>query len=390
MNGPILHVITRLEAGGAPNTLLLLLEGLAARGVAVELATGLTEPPAEDLLPRARELGFPIHVVPSLRRDLHPLQDIAALFSLWRLMRRIRPVLVHAHTSKGGFLGRLAALLAGVKPRLYTPHGTVLTGYFRSVPQRLFAWLERLSARWTTRIIGLNRLETEAYLAVGIGRALQHDQIPNGIELERFAPLPEPERTQRRSDAGLGADEVVMITVGRLVPVKDQRTQIEALAQMGIDREAWRLWIVGEGPERAPLEELSRQKGLTDRVIFLGQRDDVPDLLGLADLFLLTSINEGFGLVLVEAMACALPVVATRVGGIPEVVADGTSGILVPAGDLPALARALERLIANPELRRRMGERGRKIALKNYSAKRMVARTLELYGEILSSAVNER
>jgi len=383
VTGPVLHVITRLEAGGAPNTLLLLLEGLSARGIAVELATGLTEPPAEDLLDQARELGFPIHVIPSLRRDLHPLHDLAALFSLWRLMRRIRPVLVHAHTSKGGFMGRLAALLAGVKIRLYTPHGTVLTGYFGSTAEKIFAWLERLSARWTTRIIGLNRLESEAYLAAGIGRAHQHRQIENGIELERFSPLPEDLRRQRRHEEGIGDDEVVMITVGRLVPVKDQLTLIAALGQLAEDLPAWRLMIVGEGPERSALEERTRSLGLTDRIAFLGQREDVPGLLGLSDLFVLTSVNEGFGLVLVEAMAGALPVIATAVGGIPEVVIEAETGLLVPAGDPPALARALERLLIDPDLRQRLGTRGREIARERYGVDRMVEKTIALYEEVL-------
>lgn len=383
MKPPILHVITRLEAGGAPNTLLLLLEGLVREGLPVELATGLTPPPALDLLPRARALGIPVHVIPSLRRDMHPLYDLRALARLWGLMRKRLPVLVHAHTSKGGFLGRLAAVLAGIGPRIYTPHGTILSGYFTGPAQRFYTSLERMAARWTDTIVGLNRLETEAYLEAGIGRPEQHIQIPNGIPLGRFGRLSREERASKRDAAGIAPEEVVLITVGRLVPVKDHRTLIEGLHHLAGDPAPWRLWIVGEGPERPALEGLVAESGMAGRIEFLGQREDVPDLLGQSDLFLLTSLNEGFGLVLVEAMASGLPVVATDVGGIPEVVTAEETGVLVPPSDPERVAGAVRRLLRDPELRNRMGNAGEARTRALFGVDRMIERTVALYRELI-------
>ncbi len=386
MRRPILHVITRLEAGGAPNTLLLLLEGLVREGLPVELATGVTPPPASDLLPEAESLGIPVHVIPSLRRNFSPLHDLQALIGLRRLMSRSQPALVHTHTSKGGFLGRLAARQAGIAPRIYTPHGTVLTGYFPVPVQRFYECLERTAARWTDRIVGLNRLESHAYMEAGIGHPEQHMQIANGIRLEQFARPPDAERERMRNAAGLAPEELLMVTIGRLVPVKDQRTMLLGLHLLGGGLPPWRLWIVGDGPKRPDLESLVTDLAMTDRVAFLGQRDDVSELLGLSDLFLLTSLNEGFGLVLVEAMASRLPVVATKVGGVPEVVVDGKTGLLVPSSDPGALAEAVGRLLRDRGLRDSMGEAGEDRARACFGADRMVSETVALYRALLPAS----
>jgi glycosyltransferase involved in cell wall biosynthesis len=379
---PILHVITRLEAGGAPRSLLLLLEGLRAAGIEVELATGRTSPPTLDMLPEAERLGIPVHVVRHLRRDPHPWHDTAALVELIRLIRRRRPVLVHAHTSKAGFLGRLAARLTGV-PSVYSPRGTILEGYFTGLRRGFFLRLDRLAARWSSFIVGLTPEESASYLAAGIGRPGQHVHIPIGVDCTLFAP-PEPaERTRRRRELGLVEGELLLLSVGRLVPVKDQATLVRGLALLPADLPPWRCWIVGAGPEQEGLSRLITESGLAGRVRLTGHTDEVPRLLGLGDLFLLTSVNEGFGRVLLEAMAAGLPVVATSVGGIPSVLDDGKVGRLVPPRNPDALAGVLAPLLLDSGERARLARLGRERVRTAYSLEAGVQQHRELYRRVL-------
>lgn len=382
MPGPVLHVITRMESGGAPRSLLLLLTGLHETGVPVELASGPTPSSARDLLPEAVALGIPVHTVPQLRRDPAPLADLRALFSLIRLIRRRRPALVHAHTSKAGFLARLAARLTGV-PSVYSPRGTILEGYFTGWRRHLFLSLDRIAARWSSCIIGLTPEESASYLAVGIGTPERHEVIPIGVDLERFAPPGAEERDRSRRALGIAPEEILILTVGRLVPVKDQATLLRGLAGLGDELPPWRCRIVGEGPEGPDLGRLIEELGLTGRVVLTGPSEEVPAELTRADLFVLTSVNEGFGRVLLEAMAARLPVVATAVGGIPSVLDGGRAGRLVPPGEPLALTAALSGLLGDREERDRLAREGHERVRRLFSLEAMVEGHRDLYQRVL-------
>jgi len=385
LSGPILHIITRLEAGGAPTSLLLLLKGLSEAGVPVELATGLTPSPLEDMLPEAEALGIPIHTIPSLRRDPHLWHDLAALISLWRLIRRIKPVIVHAHTSKAGFIGRFAARLAGVSLIVYSPRGTILEGYFTGWKQRFFSVLDRFASRWTSVIIGLTEEESQSYIETGIGRPEQHIQIPIGIDHTLYAPPATESRTALRRDHGIEDDEVLIVTSGRLVPVKDQGTLISALAQIGIGADNWKCWIFGAGPEEARLRGMIRESDCGERIRLWGFREDMADLLGLADLFVLSSLNEGFGRVLLEAMSAKLAIIATSVGGVPSVLDAGNAGRLVPASDPEVLAKEILSLIASSEERDMLAEAAYERVCTVYTSEVTTHQHITLYESLLSS-----
>ena len=378
-SSPIIHVITRLEAGGAPRSLLLLLDGLARRGLNIELVTGLTPPPAEDMLPEARALGIPIHVIPTLRRNPNPWSDLISFMRLCRLFRRKKPVIVHAHTSKAGFLGRLAAVLAGVKVRIYSPRGTILEGYFKGPLLRFFTRLERLSAKWTDAIIGLTKEESKSYIAAGIGRPEQHLYIPIGIDSEPFLPPDDATRLQMRREESVTDEEVLLISTGRLVPVKDHATLIRGLALLKELDIPWRCWILGSGPEEGRLRALISEIGLDNRVRLWGYTDEVNRLLGLGDIFVLTSVNEGFGRALLEAMAARLPAVATDVGGIPTVLDGGKAGCIVPPADPQALAAALRDLILSPDERERLSGLGHERVRTVFDLETTVDMHLDLY-----------
>lgn len=385
MSGPILHIITRLEAGGAPKSLLLLLKGLSEEGLPVELATGLTPPSMEDMLLEAEALGIPIHVIPSLRRDPHPWYDLIALITLWRLIRRMKPVIVHVHTSKAGFIGRFAARLASVPLVVYSPRGTILEGYFSGGKRQFYTVLDRLAARWTSVIIGLTGEESESYIDAGIGRPEQHIQIPIGIDHTLYAPPDTQSRFAMRRQHGVNDDEVVIVTSGRLVPVKDQGTLIRALGQIGIRADNWKCWIFGSGSEEAQLRGMIDEMDCADRIRLWGFREDMADFLGLADVFVLSSINEGFGRVLLEAMSAKLAIIATSVGGVPSVLDSGRAGRLVPASDSQALAEEILSLITSREEREKLARAAYKRVCTVYTSEVTIRQHISLYESLLSS-----
>ncbi len=382
---PILHIVTRLEAGGVPLSMLPLLDQLNRKGVPVELATGITPPPAIDMLPEARALGIPIHVIPSFRRDPHPIQDLRCLLALIRLIRTRRPILVHTHTSKAGFIGRLATRLADRSIRqVYSPHGTILEGYFTGLKRRVFILLDRIAARWSDAIIGLTREESESYLAAGIGTRDIHLDIPIGVDPARFARTDPASRSEARRSFGVEDEEVLLISVGRLVPVKDYATLIRGLGHLKTDT-PWQCWIIGSGPEEKALRQLIKDEGLHEKIRLWGYREDVDSLLGLADIFILSSVNEGFGRVLLEAMAAELAIVATDVGGVPTVLDNGRAGILVPASSPAELAEALIPVIRSRGDREKLAAKAHERVLSTYSVEEVVESHRRLYDLLLET-----
>lgn len=367
----VLHVITRLVVGGAQQNTLLTAQGLRARGYEVELAAGPETGP-EGVLPVPEGIVF--YAVPTLVREVRPLADLRALWDLYRLMRRGYDV-VHTHTSKAGVLGRLAARLAGIPVVVHTPHGHVYHGYGDRLKSRAFLWIERLLAPRTDALVALTESEKLEHLQAGVGRPDQWTVIPSGVELHRFqagTPL-------RRQDLGLAEGSFVVGCVARLAPVKGVDQAVRAVARLHARGCPVHLVVVGDGPQRAELEGLARRLGVQGCVHFLGLRRDVPHLLPLFDVLVLPSRNEGMGRAAVEAQAAGIPVVASRVGGIPDVVADGETGLLVAPEDPEALARALATLATDPVRRTRMGKAAREWVKEHLTAEAMVASLDRLY-----------
>jgi glycosyltransferase involved in cell wall biosynthesis len=378
----VLHIITRLDRGGSADNTLLSCIGQRRRGHEVVLAAGpgLTE--ESPLRPEAESEGVLLVRIPSLIRAVHPVKDAAALRACWRLIRGGRFDLVHTHTSKAGILGRLAARIAGGCRIVHTPHGHVFYGYFGPWKTRLFIWAERLMARWTDAIVTLTDREAQEHLALGVGHPSQFVTIFSGI------PLPGPKARagtgpSRRRALGLPAEGALVGSVGRLDPVKGHALLIQAFAMLGARHPGARLILIGEGEKREEYQALARKLGVAEGVRFMGWRDDVGDLLAELDLFVFPSRNEGMGRAAVEAMAAGLAVVAARTGGLPEVVREGETGLLVPPGDAAALSAAIDRLLARPEERRAMGEAGRRLA-QAYSAERMCEKIEALYQRLLA------
>jgi glycosyltransferase involved in cell wall biosynthesis len=285
-------------------------------------------------------------------------------FALAALLRRWNADVVHTHNTKPLLYGAGAARLAGgAAAVVHTRHGQ------RHGAGRRQTVLFNLAARYADRIVSVSRDSQRLALAQG-APAPRLRVIRNGIDLTRF-PFTGP------SDGGPA------VTVARLGAEKDVETLIRAAAIVAAQDDSFRLEIAGDGPRRAPLEALSLGLGLSDRVRFLGAVDDVPRLLARASLFVLPSLTEGIALTLLEAMACGLPTVATRVGGNPEVLADGQTGLLVPAQSPAELAEAILRLRRERETARQMGAEGRRRVEEHFDVRRMVADYQRLYMEVL-------
>jgi glycosyltransferase involved in cell wall biosynthesis len=322
-----------------------------------------------------RSDGFAVHLL-----GRRPGVDWRCSLRLAKLLRAERIALLHAHQYTPFFYGATARFLYRRPPVLFTEHGRLYPDYPR--PKRILANRVLLARR--DRVVGVGEAVRQALLhneGIPTGRV---GVLYNGIDLAAFGNHA-GERLDVRRELGVGPGDLVLIQVARLDPLKDHATAIRTLAAVVRQRPDARLILVGEGPQRPALERLVLQSGLGEHLRLLGLRRDIPRLLAAADLCLLTSVSEGIPLTLIEAMAAGLPIVATRVGGVGEVVADGETGILAPAGSELYLCGAVLRLAGDTTLRRQMSQRGRQRAAALFSEEQMVGNYLRLYQEMVGA-----
>lgn len=394
----VLHIITRMVKGGAQVNTLANVSGLRGPEWESLLAAGPAEGPEGSLEPACEAAGVQLLRVPDLVRDVAPVRDARALAALRALIRRERPDLVHTHTSKAGLLGRIAARREGVPAVVHTPHGHVFHSYEGGLKTRAFIAAERWAARRADRLVALTPAERDEHLALRVGRPEQWTVIHSGID---FAPFEEARgsdaREAVRAEWGVPPEAPVIGTVGRLVPIKGQRTLLDAFAALRARFPAAHLVLVGDGELRGELQQAARDLRLplageaaAGAVHFLGLRSDVARQMAGFDLFALPSLNEGMGRVLVEAMAMELPCVASRVSGIPDVVAEGETGLLVPPRDPDALAEALAALLADPARARSFGAAGRARAVPGLGVEAMLDLLAGVYRSALADAQRSR
>ncbi|MDV2496613.1 MAG: glycosyltransferase [bacterium] len=386
----VAHIITRLDRGGSPDNTLLTVLGHDPARYRVTLVSGLTTFPSP-LVRRLKDRpDIAVHFLPTLVRAIRPLSDLRALWALYLLCRRERFDLVHTHTSKAGILGRWAAWLAGCRRLVHTSHGSVFTGYSGPIISRLFIYAERLTAAITDTIITLTPRGIEDHLVWHIAPEEKFTAVPSGVELEGFAPpSPADGGSSVRAALSLHPDEPIVGSVGRLDRVKGYDQLIEASDLVLRERpDAWFV-VAGDGQERGALEAQARRLGVAGRWRFLGWQERLEPLYHAFDISVLPSRNEGMGRAAVEALACGLPVVATAVGGVPSVVEDGVTGLLVPPEDPHALARAILQLLEDETARRRMGEAGPKWVRERFSCQAMLDGIERVYSRLLNDSPGE-
>jgi glycosyltransferase involved in cell wall biosynthesis len=386
----VLRVIARLNAGGPSIQAITLSRFLEDRGYETRLVRGREGPREGSMDALAEELGVRPLCLPSLKRAVG-LGDVFALISLAREMRVSKPHILHTHASKAGALGRAAALLAGRgRPRVivHTFHGHVLEHYFSSRASALLAAVERMLARVTTCVIAVSEEVRDDLVRLRVAPPGQIVVIPVGFDLSRF-DVPEDERQARRiafrKTFGIPIDASLVTLVGRIEPIKrvDRFLRIaERLHRVG----AAHFLVVGDGQIRDELEDSPEAQRLGVRIKWAGLRSDMPDVYFASDVLAVTSDNEGTAATAIEAQAAGLPVVSTRVGGMPTVVSDGETGLLAHPQDEDGFAAALETVLNDSKLAAHLGARGAARAREIFSLDRLLADIDALYARLLAAA----
>ena len=378
----VMRVIARLNIGGPALHATMLTERLDPSRYDSLLVTGTEEPGEGNYLELQGKSLDRLLLLPVLGREIRGWHDLIALARLIVLMRQGRPHIVHTHTAKAGALARLAAYLTGVPVILHTYHGHVFHGYFSPATTRVFVFIERWMARCSDRLLTVSETVRADLLRLGVGRSDQFLVVPLGLDLDRFLHSEEV-RGQFRAELGLAEDVPLVGIVARLVSIKAHEVLLQAAAELVRLVPQAHFVVVGDGKRRAELGELTDRLGLTGRVHFLGWRQDLERIYADLDLVALTSRNEGSPVSLIEAMAAARPVVATRVGGVPDLVEDGVTGILVPPGDAGALTSAMHALLGDRERRRRLGAAGRQRVAAAFTTERLLEDMDRVYTRLL-------
>jgi glycosyltransferase involved in cell wall biosynthesis len=302
---------------------------------------------------------------------------------LYHLIKKLNPDIVHTNCSKAGVLGRLAAVAAGRKLVVHTTHGHLFYGYYNSLLTRLIVLTEQLMAPLAKRIVLLTDRSIEEHVSRGIGRRDKFVVISPGIDVSSYGPNPETKKHFRK-ELNIGEDVKVIGWAGRLTRIKSPQTFLEAAAIVKDRQPGVHFALLGEGELEGQLRHMAGSLGLGDSMTFLGKENGIRNFLASIDLFALTSANEGLGLVLLEAMASGLPVIATDVGGVPEVLEGGRAGLLVRPEDPLSLARCMLSLLKNKEVTRDLVRKGRDRAAV-YSEENTLEQYINLYRELLTN-----
>jgi glycosyltransferase involved in cell wall biosynthesis len=385
----VLRVIARLNMGGPALHVAYLTAGLRDRGYDTTLVAGTLARGEDSMAFVAEELGIEVERIAELQREISPLRDVRAVLHLARTIRRVRPRILHTHTAKAGAVGRIAALLAGdARPPIivHTFHGHVLRGYFGPLRSRAFALLERRLAEVTTALVAVSPEVRDDLVALGVAPREKFAVIRLGIELNERVRVEEDGRDATRRMLGIPPDAFTVGWIGRMTGVKrtdDVLLAFRSLRERGVRA---RLCLVGDGPDRDHVERRAHELGVMRETLFLGYQEDVAPYYAAFDAFVLSSGNEGTPVTTIEALAAGRPVVATRVGGVPDVVRDGEDGFLVDPGDVEELAERLATLAGDAELRERMGAAGREHVLPRYAVNRLVDDVDRLYRSLLVAA----
>ncbi len=380
----VLHLITRLIVGGAQENTIASVERVDPARYDSRLWLGPQTGSEGSLLADARARGIAARVLPKLVREISPWNDLVVTFQLVRLLRRARFDIVHTHSSKAGIVGRLAARIAGVPNIVHTAHGWGFHDYMNPALRRAYVTVEKIMEPWTRPLISVSTRTTSVGLAEAIGRPDSYRLIRSGIPLERFRP-DQARRAEARERLGIPADAIVVGSVGRLSSQKNPLDFVRVAASLLERHPDLRFVYVGDGPLRVVVTDAIERAGVRDRVLLLGLRDDVPDLLCAFDLFVLTSLWEGLPRVVLQALATGVPVVAYDTAGIEEAVIDGTNGHLVPPGAVAAMVEKLDRLIDDGDARAALARAASGGFDASFTEDRMIRDLEDLYDELTGS-----
>jgi glycosyltransferase involved in cell wall biosynthesis len=370
----VVHVVTRMNTGGVAVLISELVTGMDSERFESHLITGSCSPGEEDYL-RARGIDLQQISIPSMQRSLRPFQDLKALLQIARELKRLRPDIVHTHTSKAGLLGRVASQIATPKARIiHTFHGHLLHGYFSKPTTQFIAISERALARISDILIAMGNEVKASLLEVKIGKPQQFQVAFPGVRENK----PNPNNLEAAKFKEEHSQNVIFTFVGRLSPIKRCDRIIETVIQVSDHIPAPHFLIIGDGELRKSLE--IQASGLP--ITFLGWESHTEDWLAISDAAILLSDNEAVPLAMIEAGLVGLPVIATNVGSMGDVVKNGINGFLVDP-IINEIASKIISLSESPELRKSLGDRGKELARQRFSVEAMIKRHEEIYSQAI-------
>lgn len=378
----VFRIITRLSVGGSSIHTILLTAHLnkeTFHSLLLKGSEGKDEGDLQDLLDRKQV--DPI-VLPQLKREVSPKNDLVTFWRLYRWMCQEKPDIVHTHSAKAGTLGRLAAKLAGVPIIVHTFHGHLFRGYFSPVKTGLVILTERLLSLISSKIIAVTQSQKEELFRYKIAPWRKLMSIPLGLELDSLQNV-EAEKGKLRAELGLGTNCPLIGSIARLVPVKGHSYLLRAAKKVIAEVPETRFLIVGDGVLRGELQNQVRSLGIEDKVIFCGFRRDLSKIYADLDVVVLTSLNEGLPVAVIEAMASQKPVVAYEVGGVKDLIEPGVNGISLPFGEIDKLSESIVYLLRNPEERKRLGRKGLHKVYPGLHYSRLVQDIEKLYSQLM-------
>jgi glycosyltransferase involved in cell wall biosynthesis len=369
----VVHVVTRMNTGGVAVLISELVQQMDSNTYEVKLITGVCQVGEEDYI-KDRGLILNVISIPSLQRSLRPLKDLKAFFSVARELSKIKPNIVHTHTSKAGLIGRIAAKLVCPNAKIvHTFHGHLLQGYFSRLATFGLVKTERLLANLTDQFISMGNEVKSQLIQVGIGRDSQYEVVFPGVDKK----VPNYKNSDVLALRGKLPAAIICTFVGRLSPIKRCDRIVELASLKQVQEVGLHFLIIGDGELRSKLEESSSGLPIT----FLGWQSNSEDWLGISDIALLLSDNEAVPLAMIEAGLAGLPVIATNIGSMSDVVFDGVNGFLVTT-EMNFIAGKVLELAKDQDMRRQMGERGRKLAVANFSTETMVTKHERIYSQL--------
>jgi glycosyltransferase involved in cell wall biosynthesis len=379
MKTKVIHVITKLELGGAQKVTLMTLERLPRDRYDLALVTG----PEGLLVDWANRIDNLDRVwLPSLIREVHPIQDFKTLWSLLKLFRREKPVIVHTHSAKAGILGRWAARLAGVPFIFHTAHGFGFHDFQQPAVKRFYVWLERVTTKITTRLVVVSYANAEKGERNGVFKRGDWILCRDAISVREF--MQSGPRRQMLTQWGIPADKLVVGMIACLKPQKSPVDFVDVASRVLKEFGPVHFVLAGDGELRSQVEKRIQDQGISDHFTLLGWQRDMPEVYRNLDIVVLTSLWEGLPCVFSEAMAGCLPIVATNVDGAREAIVHEDNGLLHEPHDIEGMALSIIKLLEDPELRETMGRRG-KSRVMEFDISTSVANLESAYRECLES-----
>ena len=385
----IIRIQSRICIGGPATHTTLLSSKLGKDKFDTVLVGGGIEKGEADFTEFARNNGVKTVIIEEMSRNISLRNDVVSLIKVYKLIQQVKPTIVHTHTAKAGTIGRVAAFLAHVPLIIHTFHGHAFHSYFSPLKSKMFVLIERMLGCITDKIIVISQKQFQEICGqYRIAKADKIQIIPLGLELNKFLNDTQKDKhsLEFRTNWGVPSDAILIGIVGRLAPIKNHVMFLEVAQQVlqtAPCNMKLKFMIVGDGELRTDLEDYVTKLGIDKYVIFTGWQTQMKVVYDSLDIVALTSLNEGTPLTLIEAMASGKPVITTNVGGIPDLVTDGYSGILVPPNSPDIFANRLIELLKNKAMRDMLATNGRNVVIQKYHYSRLIRDIEELYEQLL-------